>query len=385
MERYQVGLMKTVVEEGPEDFDAIVDGALTRLQDLLPDALQLQLSIFQFQGPNLVPVGGAYSPLDFLQIGLRAKLERDIPFLLMITEVELSPGAEPYVIALPSQLTNVAIVSTKRLPPNFWGGEPDIEATKGRLASILAHMFGHLLNLPHDNDPQNVMYDFTEVEALDQMRQLRPEQVERLKHFLPIEAREKVAEEKRLRFALAQIVANLSVIARSVARVNPFQILWQLPTVLTAGFSVTIVLFFAPEIWDVASTLGLLAVSIFSIFAVVATTGALYRAFDLGPIRERTGGLSEATVVTTATAVTSVFLTMLFLYLILFLLVFLSAVTFFPATLKETWPTADPAVGVLEQLKLGMFVASMGVLTGSLGSGAGNQKLVRQVLFLDEE
>jgi hypothetical protein len=385
MDAYQIGIMKTVVEAPPSGFNEMLDAAVEQLKALLPEDIRTQIALFQFQGPHLIPSGGTYAPLDFLQIGLRAKLERDIPFLLIITEVELTPSTAPYVLALPSQLTNVSVISTKRLSPAFWGGESDPALTRDRLTALMAHSLGHMLNLPHSDDPRNIMYDFPAVEALDAMQVLTEAQTERLRHYLPIEAREKVAEKHRARFAAHQIWVNIPAIGRAVWRVNPLRMLWQLPTMLTASFSVIIVLFFAPEIWDVASTLSTFSMALFSLIAIVSTTMVLYRAFSIGPVRERTGGLSESTVVTGAAAVLSVFLTVFLLYTILLLMVFVSAVTFFPERLKETWPTADPAVGILEQLKLGMFVGAMGVITGSLGGGAGNKQLIRLVMFIDEE
>ena len=68
-----------------------------------------------------MPSAGTYAPLDFLQIGMNEKLERGIHFLLIVTEVDLSTTTFSYTLALPSQLTNVGIISTKRLNPTFWG------------------------------------------------------------------------------------------------------------------------------------------------------------------------------------------------------------------------------------------------------------------------
>ena len=64
---------------------------------------------------------------------------------------------------------------------------------------------------------------------------------------------------------------------------------------------------------------------------------------------------------------------------------FSPALTIFPVELKATWPTVSTASGFLAQLKLGMFLATMGVLTGSLGGKADSRTVIQQVLFLDEE
>lgn len=86
----------------------------------------------------------------------------------------------------------------------------------------------------------------------------------------------------------------------------------------------------------------------------------------------------------TATAL-SLVATMAVLYLGFFGLAYAGAVTIFPAKLMETWPTVDPAVRVLDHVKLGLFLAAMGVLTGSLGGRAEGKDLIRHVLFFSEE
>ena len=77
---------------------------------------------------------------------------------------------------------------------------------------------------------------------------------------------------------------------------------------------------------------------------------------------------------------------MLFLYLSFAALAYLGIVTIFPHQLMITWPTGgDPAVRVLDHVKLSLFVAALGVLAGSLGGSADSRDLVRRVLFIDEE
>lgn len=383
---YRVGIMKVEVEkETDADFHRVVDEAARIVEARLAEVPTLRLDLFEFMGPHLSAIEGSYSPLDFLRLGLVEKLERHIPFLLVITEVDLSANLQAYVLALPSQLTNIAILSTKRLTPSFWGESAREEVTARRLAALMLHTLGHLLNMPHDPQPSNVMYDFDTVEQLETMHTLAREQVALMQRHLPAEAREEVRSERSYAFALHQIRENGGSIWRTVRRANPFRLLLHLPTMLTAAFSLIIVLFFTAEIWDVASTLGLGALTIFSVVSVVAATLALYRAFNIDPGRGRSQEMAESTIVTAAATLLSLWLTTLLLYALFFLLSLLSALSFFPSALKETWPTVDPAVRLLEHVKLGMFLAGMGVLTGSLGAGAERKALIRQILFLDEE
>ncbi|MDQ4075034.1 MAG: hypothetical protein M3220_02170 [Chloroflexota bacterium] len=384
---YDVGVMKVLVEgEENEEFHTIVDEAVEMVEEHLSEVPGLNLHVFEFIGPHLSAVEGTYSPLDFLQIGLTEKLERHVQFLLIITEVDLSPTVHSYVLALPSRLTNVGILSSKRLHPEFWGKQGDISVTAQRLSSLMLHTIGHLLNLPHDPDPANIMYDFGAVEELEQMTTVTAKQVAEMKRNLPDEAREEIGHDNSWQFTLRQVAENWRNIWRAVMRANPFRLALQLPTMITAAFSLIIVLFFTAEIWDVASTLSFIALAILSVVGVLGATLVLYRAFNISPGRGRTKGIAESTVVAASATALTLLLTMLLLYIVFFLLGFASGAIFFPEELKETWQTAAGDVGTTRQhVKLGIFLAAMGVLVGSLGAGADRKAVIRRVLFLDEE
>ncbi len=383
---YTVSIMKTVVEENPPpDFHQIVDGAASSIRALLAEEMKLTVNVFEFMGPHLTPSRGAYAPMDYLELGMSEKVERNIHFLLIVTDVDVAASTRSYTLALPSQLTNIGIVSTKRLSPTFWGHEADSELTQQRLTGLLLHTFGHLVNLGHHDSPRNIMYDFETVEELAQMTEVTPQQRETVKGNLEIEAREEVAVQGKWGFALRQVADNLGSILRNVARAHPLRLVLKLPTMLTAALSVVIVVFFSAETWDVASTLSMAALLLFSAIAIVVATAVLYRAFEVAPGQNRQGVLAESVVVTAATTLLSLLLTVLLIYLLFFLLALFSAVTFFPAQLKETWPTVDPAVRLTEHVKLALFLGGIAVLTGSLGGRADNQSVVRHVLFLNEE
>jgi hypothetical protein len=154
---------------------------------------------------------------------------------------------------------------------------------------------------------------------------------------------------------------------------------------IAAALSVLIVVFFSPEMWDVASTVDLYQMVGFAAVALAAATVVLYRAFAFGGVLGRGRVLAESTVVTGAATALSLLLTMLVVFGVFAALTYLGIVTLFPRQLMETWPTVDPAVRTLDHVKLSLFVASLGVLAGSLGGRADSKDLVRGVLFVDEE
>lgn len=385
---YVVGVMRTVVEATDDaPFVALVDAAIKRVEKDLSDDLGLRVEVFAFEGPHLTPEAGAYAPLDFLRIGLGEKIERGVNFLLIVTEVDLAASTLSFALALPSQLTNVGVISTKRLDPAFWGEDAESDQTADRLAALMLHTLGHLLNLRHHPDAANVMFDFGDVEALDKMHAVTPAQREQIVRNLPIEARERVSRKGRGRwsFVARALALNLRGIGAAVVRANPFRLLARLPTMLTAALSVVIVLFFSPEMWDVASTVDFYQLVLFAFLAIFGATFALYRTFAFGAVLGRDRLLSESAVVTEAATVLSLFLTVALLYAVFAGALYTGIVTIFPRKLMETWPTVDPAVRTLDHLKLALFIGGLGVLAGSLGGRADSRDLVRGVLFVDEE
>ncbi len=385
---YVVGVMRTVVEATDDaPFRSLVDRATEKLEANLSGELGLRVEVFAFEGPHLTPNAGAYAPLDFLRIGLGEKIERGVHFLLIVTEVDLAASTLSFALALPSQLTNVGVISTKRLDPGFWGGDDDPGRTTDRLAALMLHTLGHLLNLPHSPSATNVMFDFGAVEGLDRMREITPAQRSLIERNLPVEAHERVSERGhgRWSFILRALALNARGIGSAVVRANPFRLLGRLPTMLTAALSVVIVLFFSPEMWDVASTVDLYQLVLFSFLAVLGASFALYRAFAFGAVLGRDRLLSESAVVTEAATILSLFLTVALLYALFVGALYVGIVTIFPRKLMETWPTVDPAVRPLDHIKLSLFIGGLGVLAGSLGGRADSRDLVRGVLFVDEE
>lgn len=389
-DEYVVGVM-TMEVEGRDSarFRRHVEAAAEAVDSVLTDALGVRVVLQSFEGPHLTPAAGAYAPLDFLQIGLAEKLERGVHFLLIVTEVDLAASTLSYTVALPSQLTNVAVVSTKRLDPAFWGddvSEADAdERAARRLQTLLLHAFGHLLNLRHADDPRNVMFDFGGIEDLDTMDGFSGAQRAAMRRALPREAHERTARTGHLGFALRTLVRDWRSIAAAVARANPFHLVTRLPTMVTAALSVLIVLFFTPDMWDVASTVDLYQIVLFSALAVVGSTVVLYRAFAFRGVAGRGRVLAESTVVTSAATALCLVFTMLLLFAVFALATYGGVVTIFPRKLMETWPTVDPAVRTLDHVKLSLFVAALGLLAGSLGGRADSKELVRAVLFVDEE
>ena len=386
---YAVGVMTMEVEgRDSERFHAIVTRAVARVEAELR-RLGLRTDLFAFDGPHLTPAAGAYAPLDFLEISIGEKLERRLPFLLVVTEVDLASSSLAYTLALPSQLTNVGIVSTKRLDPAFWGDAADAARAADRLAALLLHTFGHLLNLGPVEAEANYMAPVNEVQSLDLRTHFTDAQRARLHATLPRESHDRRAagtgRAARWRFGTHMVLVDAGSIALAVWRANPFRLVSRMPTMLAAGLSVIIVLLFSAETWDVAASVTVAQIALFSGVSLAAAAFVLYRAFALDALLGRDGRLAESTVVTAAATLASLVLTLVVLFALFGVVMYAAVVTVFPERLMESWSSGAPATTTLDHVKLSLFLAGMGVLAGSLGGRSDSRDLVRNVLFLSEE
>jgi len=180
-------------------------------------------------------------------------------------------------------------------------------------------------------------------------------------------------------------VQDWKAILVAIARANPVRLITRLPTMLAAAGSAIVVLFFSAEVWDVASSMGWLQLSVFAVFAVLVATFVLYSAFSFGPLINRRRRISESTVVTVAVTQITLLITVILFYFLFVFLAYMGAITIFPNSLMSAWVTADPVNTTGHQLQASIFVASTGVLAGSLGGRADSRRIVRSILFLNEE
>ncbi len=381
-----VGVMKMEVEgRDSSAFESIVAKAVVKLDAAFAREPRLKTQTMAFTGPHLTPGAGNYAPLDFLEIGLAEKLERDLPFLLIVTEVDLSSSSLAYTLALPSQLTNIAVLSTRRLSPEFWGDPSDQDLAASRLAALMLHSFGHLLDLDHEMDRANVMYALEGVEDLDAMTQLSDRQFEFIGRVLPREAREKSTRTNRTRFVVRTLMTDAPAIARAIVQANPFRLLTKMPTMLAAALSVIVVLLFSAETWDVATAVSVPQIALFSIMCLGAAAFVLYRAFAFDALLSRDRRITQSSIVTTTATILCLFLTLLVMFVFFGGLMYLVIISVFPGPLMTSWPSNNAATTVLDHAKLSLFLAAMGVLAGSLGGRSDSRDLVRGVLFITED
>ena len=383
--KYRVGVMTVdVTQADPERFERLTGQAIRYFQEQLKEGADLEIATFPFEGPHLTPDAGAYQPLDFIQLGISERAERGFSFLIILTEVDLSSSAMTYTLAMPSQLTNVGIISTKRLDPSYWGFEPDELRASERLGTLMLHTLGRLLNLEHSDDQRNVMSPIQGVESIDHKREFTEAQRRKMREQLPREAFDKASEGNNTSFALKTLLTRFPAILGATFRANPFRLVTKLPTMLATALSVIVVLVFGAETWDYSGAVQPYKVVLFAIISFAAAVFVLYRAFAFNAIVSRDGKLMESTVITAAATALSLLIAVLTMFVVLGALMYFAAETVFPESLKETWTTVSAVTTVGDHLKFATFLASLGILAGSLGGAADSRNLIRNVLFVTD-
>ncbi|MGB3800210.1 MAG: hypothetical protein WA952_10380 [Lewinella sp.] len=346
---------------------------------------RLQITSLTFDGPPLTPKENGYQALDFVQLGIQEKTERRLAFLIIITEVEIAAASLSFLLGLPSQLTNVAIISTRRLANDGSEEANDPSRIANRLGTLMLHCFGRLLNLGYRDEPSNYLARIKVPADLDDMHQFTDAQFETMATRLPQEANDRYSDGSHWLFFLRQSAGNLSRIVRGAWRANPLRLATRLPRMIATALSAIVILVFGAETWDFAASVSPAQLAVFVIASFLAGTFVLYRAFSFHLVATRRGAISESSVVTACATGLALVLTLLCLFVFFALLMYGVVIFVFPDPLMSTWTSARDGSSADAHLRLVLFLAAVGVLSGSLGGSADSRSVVRNVLFAADE
>jgi len=312
--------------------------------------------------------------------------------VVVVTDVPLVSSRERFVPGLASPLSRVAVVSTQRLR-SAPRGEPrrplDGEAVRWNAATLLLHLVGHLLGARHGDADGGVMEPF----RFDPERRAVPAFDADVERHLHSVASEIPATEARPRGPLGRLAFH----ARSAAR-NPGQILQalansrapllplSLPKLSTAALAPTLVIVFSAESWDVGFHMSDLTAALFAVVSVLAA--ALYLLFvqNLSFPRKRHRVVTEHTALVNVTVFLVLLLAMVGLFALVWGIMLVIEVAVFPSNLMSNWPSLeDPSVGIVDLVRTGAFISTIGVLSGALAGGLENRRIVSHLaLFPDQ-
>jgi len=330
-------------------------------------------------------------PSEFLDRATHRMVQGPYDMVIVVTDVPLVSSRERFVPGLASPLSRVAVVSTRHLRSGA-RGQPqrplDHEAVRWNGATLLVHLVGHVLGARHRDADSGVMEPF---EFRPDRRTIPPmdADVETSLHRI---AEEIPAAEARPRGALARLAFHvrsalrnseqvLQALGNSRAPLLPLS----LPKLSTAAVAPTLIIVFSAEAWDVGFHMGNATAGLFAVVSILTAAVYLLFAQNLTFPRKRHNIVTEHTALVNVTVFLVLVLAMLGLFALVWVIILVIELAIFPPNLMSNWPSLeDPTVGLIDLVRTGAFISTIGVLSGALAGGLESRTIVSHLtLFLD--
>lgn len=341
-----------------------------------------------------VTPGSRVEPIELIDLGVVERDAQRWDYALVVTGLDLASYFKPYALATPSLAVSVAALSTARIDPVTTAAEVPhderVATMTRRIRALAFHLFGHLNDLPHTDDPANWMCNPRAVADLDHMDGYEDDALLQLADAFEDVADVRLEESGRYRgrealFFAKAVLKGLPDIVSAVAEAKPWLYPFRLSRLTTAAASTLVILVITAEAWDLGMSQPTGRVVAFSCLALFGTSTYLLKRQQL-LARRRTPRPSEQRVVSTTAIVLSLLLGMLTTYVLLFGVTLLLAETFFSAKLAAEWAASvERTIGFGDYLRMAGFVASLGLVIGSLGASFEARGYVRHIAYIDEE
>jgi hypothetical protein len=173
----------------------------------------------------------------------------------------------------------------------------------------------------------------------------------------------------------------LSTVLHSRAPLMPLS----LPRLSTAAVTPTLILVFSAEAWDVGLTLTNSTALLFAAASILVASVHLMSVQRLSFPRERSQVITEHMALVNVTVFFILVVAMVGLFLLVGSIILLIELVVFPPNLMTNWPSLEePTVGLVDLVRIGGFISTLGVLSGALAGGIENRMALRHLaLFLD--
>jgi hypothetical protein len=338
--------------------------------------------------PDPLADRAARSPSEFLDEAALHMVERPYDLVVVVTDVPVTSRGDRTVEGLASPVGRVAVVSTRRLLQPF-GPESaralDSEPVRWNGATLVVHLLGHILGAEHGDG--GVMAPF----SYDPSRRGVPsfdadvrEHLRRIAGRVP-EGPIPRGRVRGLAFHALSLVRNPGTVASTLFYSRAPLIPFSLPRLSTAAVTPTLILVFSAEAWDVGLNLSNFTAALFAIGSIVAAAVHLLYVQRLTFPRERSQVITEHMALVNVTVFCILVLAMVGLFVLVGSIIFLIELVVFPPNLMTNWPSLeDPSVGFVDLVRIGVFISTIGVLSGALAGGIENRMALRHLaLFLD--
>ena len=332
-----------------------------------------------------------HHPSEFLDRATHQMVEGPYDIVLVVTDAPLVSSRDRFVPGLASPLARVAVVSTQDLRSARRGSPRrplDHEAVRWNAATLLVHLVGHVLGATHRDGDGGVMDRF----RFDPERRRVPPFDADVETHLHRMASEVPADEASPRGVLGRLAFHASSAARRPglllrALVNSRAPLLplSLPKLSTAAVAPTLVIVFSAESWDVGFHMSNATAALFAATSILVAAVYLLFSQNLSFPRKHHRIVTEHTALVNVTVFLVLVAAMAGLFALVWAIILVIEFVVFPPNLMSNWPSLEePVVGVVDLVRTGAFISTIGVLSGALAGGLEKRTIVSHLtLFLD--
>ncbi|QBQ54067.1 hypothetical protein [Nitrosococcus wardiae] len=373
----------------PVEEDSISQGRTRMLQ-----YLQYQFPQFEWRMPVIKraepPQDTLEAPADLLQKGIHEREIRHWDYAFVVTRADLKSYYKPYALAISSRAVSVAVLSTARL--SFQStADKDNALMAQQIFALGMHLLGDLNDLPHENDPQGFMYPPQAIDDLDQMNSYSQKEQDQLAEAfsevadIRLEEQSQASKTRPSLFYLKVLWNSSGDIANAVIQAKPWEFPFRLSRLTAAALSTLLILIITAEVWELGMSQPPPLVAGLSFVALIGTSLFILKRQRL-LLRRSKRRLTEQAVITNVAITIVVVLGMMTTYLMLFSLALFLGMVFYNPTLLQGWVASlEGHIYLQHYLVLAGFIASLGILMGSLGASFEGQRYFRHVTYVDEE
>lgn len=329
-------------------------------------------------------------PSDFLREALLRMVQGPADIVLVVTNATLVSTSERVVPGLDAPEANVAVISTRKLLTAPFGEpvrSPDSESVRWNGATLLAHLMGHLLGLDHEQE--GVMAPFSFDTDRRTVPPFEPQSVPHLHRAVD----DVIERESQARGTMQKLRIHLvagarhprDVLAPSLRTPAPLLPLY-LARITTAAVTPTFIILFTDEFWWVGLHLDRIYLWSAALVVILAGTWFIPASQQLFfPHREKRVITHHVAVLNLA-ILTAIFLMMVSLLVLVILLVLLIEWWLFPSEYVATWFEGRGfKVDWADRFYLALVVATIGTLTGALGSSFHGRDVLRAIAIFQQE
>ncbi|MFB6179983.1 MAG: hypothetical protein ABEI77_09700 [Halorientalis sp.] len=378
--------------ESRDDMAAFAERLADDVVDELTSATGAAWQFFACEIDKL-PDTASRRPSEFLDEAALRMVEGPYDLLVVVTDVPLVSRREQPMPGLASPLSRVAVVSTWRLrvgPRKEPTRALDSPAVRWNGATLLLHLLGHVLGANHGggsaDDSAMAPFRFDpERRSLPTFDAYAERYLHRVATRIPEEETTERGPISRLWFHVLSAVRNPDQVVDALVHSRAPLLPLSLPKLSTAAVTPTLVIVFSAESWDVGFNLTNQTAVLFAASSILAATVHILYAQNLFFPQEHRQIVTEHTALVNVATVLILLTAIIGLFVLVGIITLFIELVVFPPNLMTNWPSLEnPQVGLVDLVRTGAFISTIGVLSGALAGGLENRTLVRHLaLFRD--